>query len=237
MFHTTLHFRPFSLSLSQISPQKLPQTTQPFLSTHQPPSQISHLPTSLPRLTMDNIEQDAMKGISGGSGGDQQGGGGGQSGGGMDKTIDQGVYLIYILPLPLLPFPSLPFSLSNPITQFQSHPYVPIRSQADLSCLQASTKLRAKRGYPVWRTALLIRRSILRLGSSLEGIGWWGGTKYVWILLVGGDTTRVFVELGACVCFLHTYRQPDIRLICGRGMESKANKMLPQLEAIRRICR
>ncbi|KAL9130389.1 MAG: hypothetical protein Q9175_007033 [Cornicularia normoerica] len=40
---------------------------------------------------MDNIEQDAMKGISGGSGGDQQGGGGGQSGGGMDKTIDQGV--------------------------------------------------------------------------------------------------------------------------------------------------
>lgn len=44
---------------------------------------------------MDNIEQDAMKGLSGGSGGDnnqQQGGsGGGGQNSAMDKTIDQGV--------------------------------------------------------------------------------------------------------------------------------------------------
>ena len=61
---------------------------------------------------MDNIEQDAMKGLSGGSGGDNNqqqsgsGGGGGQNSA-MDKTIDQGMYA---LPEPPLLFPSPPTS-------------------------------------------------------------------------------------------------------------------------------
>lgn len=38
---------------------------------------------------MDNIEQDAMKDVSGGGGGGSEQGG--QSGG-MDKTIDQGIH-------------------------------------------------------------------------------------------------------------------------------------------------
>ena len=103
-----------------------PHTTSPFPfsstphSTHsfthqQPPHPPNTLTTPSPTSpTMSNLEQEAMQDLSGGGDGNQsqQGGGGGGGGGGgassgIDKTIDQGIY-IHPIPSPSLPFPPLP---------------------------------------------------------------------------------------------------------------------------------
>ena len=125
--------------------QDHPLNNQPFFQS-QLPLPITHthpnLHTTPTSHTMDNIEQDAMKDMSGGGGGGGGEGGNQQGGGqssGMDKTIDQGMpssassptttshlstspshpSLHTIPPLHItFPFPSLHFT-------FPSHPIPP----------------------------------------------------------------------------------------------------------------
>ncbi len=119
--HTTFTPPPNNQTILPTFKQSISPTNLPF----QTPSSHLH------QLTMDNIEQDAMKDMSGGGGNqDQSGSGGGQSSG-MDKSIDQGTYFFCLFRplLPSLPFPSLPLHT----TPFHSHPSVRLLSCPSLS--------------------------------------------------------------------------------------------------------